>query len=359
VSGHRITLSDIAQEAGVHVTTVSMALRDHPRLPESTRIRIQALAKRMGYVPDPILQSLVSYRGRNAEHRRSPTLAYVTNWATRWGWKTVTAHPEFFRGAERRAGELGYKLEHFWLGDEGMTQERLGRILFSRGICGVIVALHGRERGDVLEFDWSRFSAIKIDYFPHRPMLHNVTNHQLDIARLATHKVIDAGYRRIGFVMHRGWNHTVDQLWTAGFLCEQQLLPVKDRVPAHLFPEPKPVESWLNESTAEVTAPLESFQAWFERYQPEVIISKASFVLPTLKKMGLSIPRDVALVDMFLEAKGSRVAGVRQNHDTVGSLAVEILAGQLQQNKLGVPAIPTTTFVEGTWCDGDSCPRRR
>lgn len=312
----------------------------------------------MGYVPDPVLHSLVAYRGRVAAHRNVPTLAYVTNWSTRWGWKTVTAHPEFFRGAERRTAELGYKLEHFWMGDKGMSQQRLGRILFSRGIRGLIVASHGRERGDVLEFDWNQFSAIKIDYFPHRPMLHNVTNHQLDIARMATQKVIEAGYRKVGFVMHRGWDHTVDRLWTAGFLCEQQTLPVKDRVPTHLFPDARPVENWLNESTSKVVVPLEPFRAWFERYRPEVIISKASFVLPVLKQMGLVVPRDVAFVDLFLEGKSRALAGVRQNYDTVGSLAVEILAGQLRHNIIGVPRIPTTTFVEGTWCDGDSCPRR-
>ena len=51
-----------------------------------------------------------------------------------------------------------------------------------------------------------------------------------------------------------------------------------------------------------------------------------------------------------------RTAGVRQNHEEVGALAVEILAGQLHHNKFGVPDIPTTTFVEGTWFDGTSCP---
>jgi LacI family transcriptional regulator len=50
---------------------------------------------------------------------------------------------------------------------------------------------------------------------------------------------------------------------------------------------------------------------------------------------------------------------VRQNHQTVGAVAVEILAGQLQHNKFGVPEIPTTTFVEGTWFDGATCPAVR
>jgi LacI family transcriptional regulator len=356
MSGHRVTLADIAAKAGVHVTTVSLALRNHPRLPEATRQRIQALAKKMGYTPDPLLRALVAYRGRVIERRNTPTLAYVTNWATRWGWKRVTAHPDFFAGAQAKAGELGYKLEHFWLGDEGMSQERLGQILFARGINGIIIASHGREMGDVLEFDWPNFSAVKIDYFPHRPMLHNVTNNQCDIARLAVHRVLQAGYRRIGFVMHRGWDHAVDHLWMAGFLCEQQQAPAEAHIPAHLFPEPEPVERWLNESTAEVVPDSEAFVAWFEKHRPEVIVSKASFVLPLLRKMGLQVPRDVAFVDLFLEETDGQIAGVRQNHETVGALAVEILAGQLQHNKFGVPRIPTTTFVEGTWFDGRSCP---
>ena len=89
-----------------------------------------------------------------------------------------------------------------------------------------------------------------------------------------------------------------------------------------------------------------------------MIISKGSFVLPVLRKLGRRIPRDVAFVDVFLEDFSGQTAGVRQNHETVGAMAVEILAGQLQHNKRGVPDIPTTTSVEGTWYDGASCPPR-
>jgi LacI family transcriptional regulator len=356
MSEKRVTLSDIAVKAEVHVTTVSLALRNHPRLPETTRRRIQALAKKMGYAPDPFLRALVAYRGGVIERRNTPTLAYVTNWTTRWGWKKVTAHPDFYAGALAKANELGYKLDHFWMRDEGMSQERLGQILYSRGISGLIIASHGREMGDALQFDWANFSAVKIDYFPHQPQLHNVTNNQCDIARLAMQKVIAAGYRRIGFVMHRGWDHAVDHLWTAGYLCEQQALTARERIPAHLFPEPEPVERWLNESKSEVFPEPAAFKAWFEKYRPEVVISKASFVLPLLKEMGLRVPRDVAFVDVFLEKNDGAVAGVQQNHTTVGALAVEILAGQLQHNKYGVPEIPTTTYVEGTWHDGATCP---
>jgi LacI family transcriptional regulator len=351
-------MSDVARSAGVHVTTVSLAMRNHPRLPETTRRRIQELAERLGYRPDPLLRALVAYRGRIMERRNAPTLAYVTNWNTRLGWRKVTAHPDFYAGAEEKANQLGYRLEHFWMREPGLTQGRLSRMLYARGINGLIIASHGREMGDALQFEWENFSAVKIDYFPHQPVLHNVTNNQCDIIRLAMQKVLASGYERIGLVMHRGWDHAVDHLWTAGYLCEQQHLAPSKRVPAHIFPGPYPVEAWFNESDAPVVADFEPFSKWLRRYRPEVIISKGSFVLPLLKRLGLRIPGDVAFVDVFLEEPDGATAGVRQNHKTVGTVAVEILAGQLQHNKFGVPEIPTTTFVEGTWFDGMTCPVR-
>jgi LacI family transcriptional regulator len=354
----RITLADIAERADVHVTTVSLALRNHPRLPTQTRERIQALAKSMGYAPDPFLRALVAYRGKMMPRRNPPTLAYVTHWNTRWGWKKVTAHPDFYSGAESKARELGFNLDHFWMGEPGLTHSRLNSILCARGINGVIIASHMREVDVALHFDWARFSAVKIDYFPHKPELHNVTNDQCGIIRLAMQRVMSQGYRRIGFVMHRGWDHSVDHLWSAGFLCEQQNLAEADRIPMLLFPEAQPVENWINESKAEVVAPPSMFDRWFKKYRPEVILSKASFVEPRFRDLGLRVPQDIAFADVFLDLFDGSTAGVRQNHATVGELAVEILAGQLQHNKYGVPEIPTTTYVEGTWFDGASCPAR-
>jgi LacI family transcriptional regulator len=212
--------------------------------------------------------------------------------------------------------------------------------------------------GDALLFDWQNFSAVKIDYFPHIPELHNVTNDQSSVIRTAMQKVMALGYRRIGFVMHRGWDHAVDHQWTAGFLCEQQCLLARERIPAHIFPGPEPVERWFNESKAPVVVDPGVFQRWLKRYQPEVLISKGSFVLPVLRKLGYRIPRQLAFVDVFLDDFTGQTAGVRQNYETVGAMAVEILAGQLQHNKRGVPEIPMTTYVEGTWFDGASCPPR-
>ena len=318
----RITLAEIGKLAGVHATTVSLALRNHPRIPERTRTRIREIAQKAGYAPDPMLRALVSYRSRSREPRSVPTLAYLTHWQTRWGWKKVIAHPDFYRGASEQAQALGYKLEHFWLGEPGLTHDRLNRILRARGIRGLILASHSLALGDYLQMDWSQYSAIKIDYWPHEPALHTVTNHQSAIVALAMKKVLAAGYRRLGFVMHRGWDISCDQGWTTGFLGQQQNVKASERIPPLVFPD-RVSGGWDREFDAPSSVAPEDFRRWFERYRPQVIISKDTFVLPSLRAMGVKIPQHVAFVDLFLEATTGETAGVRQNHASVGALAVE------------------------------------
>ncbi len=344
-------MADVARRAGVHPTTVSMALRNHPSIPVSTRDRIRALAERMGYAPDPLLGALVAYRNQANRRPQSVPFAYVTHCTTRFEWKTFPAHARFFEGAEARARQLGYRLEHFWAGEPELSHARLGSILSSRGITGLIIASHLPQADTHLNLDWNRFSAVKIDYYPHQTELHTVTNDHRTITQLAFRNVVAAGYRKIGMVMPGWWDDFADHAWSAGFLGEQQFLDAEDRIPIYYFPDPPGYTNMTR------TTPKLNFERWIRQYRPEVLISRESFLMPKLKELGLSVPRDIAFVEMYLEPDG-RTAGVRHNCDRVGELAVEILAAQLQQHTYGIPKFPTTTLVEGTWFDGDSLPRR-
>ncbi|HEY7478515.1 MAG TPA: LacI family DNA-binding transcriptional regulator [Actinomycetota bacterium] len=59
---HRVSIRDVAREAGVSVTTVSHALNGKGRLNTETRRRVLDVAERMGYRPNPAARSLVSGR---------------------------------------------------------------------------------------------------------------------------------------------------------------------------------------------------------------------------------------------------------------------------------------------------------
>jgi LacI family transcriptional regulator len=301
---------------------------------------LKRIATEMGYVPDPGAQTLASYRGDVGTPTSLIPIAYVTNWHTRWGWQEVIAHPLFYTGAQKRAGELGLSIEHFWLGEPGLTHERLSQILESRGINGIILASHVREIDEEVRLDWDQFSAVKVDYIPHRPALPIVTNDQISIVRLAVEKAIEAGYERIGFVIDEGWDITVDNLLGAGFVWEQRLVSPDQRIDPFILSEGQP----------------HTLEEWITVNRPEVIISHADLVLPTLHAMGLNVPEDIAFIDIYVGDDSGQIAGVRQNCEAVGAIAVGLLADRIRNNMRGIPEIPTRTLVEGTWMDGKSLP---
>jgi LacI family transcriptional regulator len=213
----------------------------------------------------------------------------------------------------------------------------------------VIMASHGRRPDLSLELDWRQFSAVKIDFFPHDPPLHHVTNDQRAIIQLAMRRAIAAGYRRIGLVMSQWWDRCVDAAWSAGFLAEQQELPSHDRIPILCVPD----------ATRDPAVPRGPLERWLTLQRPEVVIAFGSYVLPRLAELNLTVPRDLAFIDLFLDpTPDRRMAGVRQNCHRVGELAVELLVSQLHQQIHGLPQFPTATLVEGTWFNGASLPLR-
>lgn len=58
----RVTMADVAREAGVSLMTVSRALNDKDGISETTRVRIQEVIERLGYHPSSIARGLVTKR---------------------------------------------------------------------------------------------------------------------------------------------------------------------------------------------------------------------------------------------------------------------------------------------------------
>ncbi len=61
----RVTLSDVAQAAGVSPSTVSRALRGERAVDPALIERVQAVSARLGYVPDPAARALASQRSNH------------------------------------------------------------------------------------------------------------------------------------------------------------------------------------------------------------------------------------------------------------------------------------------------------
>lgn len=339
----KATLQDVATRSGVHRTTVSLALRDHPRIPAATRERVKAVAAKLGYRINPLVSALMQSR-RSGQPEKHVTLAYVTSYPTRFGWRPqFHDRPDFFPGAAERVRDFGYKLEHFWLAEPGMTPERFCNILTARGINGLII---GRLPPDqqAMELMWSRFSCVALGLTLRTPLLHHVTENHFDAAWQGMQRCRELGYRRVGFVFSEANDSPrVGDRWLGAFLAQQQQFPRADRI----------------SPCSAVPADEQSFREWFERVRPDALLANHGRpVLTWLTRMGRRVPHDVGLIDLAGDHPELACAGVYHNPAKLGALAVEMLIGLMHRNETGVPDDQHEISLTGEWRDGKTLPPR-
>lgn len=341
----RITQTDIARAAGVHNTTVSLSLRNSRLIPPETRERIQAIARSLGYTPDPALRALAAYRNSRRQQRKTETLVYLTRGDTRQGWRQSPVEEQYFTAAERRATELGFIFRHMWLGEPGMNLRRLDRMLTHQGIRCLLLAPHLAVGESLDALDWTRLCAVRIGGSSLlAPDLNQVSTDAGAIVRLAIHQVMLAGYDRIGLVLPRRVDELADRAWSAAFSAEfyRRNLPA----PPVLF---------LAESPVENSGLLAN---WHRQHQPEAVLAVSPVVRHLLRQCGFEVPAAVAYADLLLQDVLGTIAGVQGHHARIGELAVDLLAAQLEKNQFGLPPVPTITSVSGRWCAGASLPSR-
>lgn len=331
----RPTQKDVARRAGVTQATVSLALSKHASISAETRQRIREIADGMGYQPDPYLSGLSAYRKRVRPAHFQATLAWLSNYPEEVVWRQYPAFLGYFEGASARAAELGYRLEEHCLTAKGMTCQRMERILAARNIPGILVAPQPNP-GVHLEFNFERFSAVTFGFSLVSPKLHLVTLQQFRSMELVFRRLIALGYRRPGLALSLESDQRADRNWSAAFWSEQRELPRKDRVPLLL-------ESDLDRP---------AFARWLHRYKPDVVVTINRDIHQWILAEKLSIPRDIGCALLTVPDESGTYAGIWENPHVIGSRAVEFLIDLVHRSECGLPDIPVSLLVAGTWVDG-------
>ncbi len=332
MNNQRVSQRDIAAKAGVHFTTVSLALRNSPNLPEETRLRIQKIAEEMGYRPDPMLSALQAYRKTVRTAIHAGTIAWIIFASLQF--KT------YFSAARQRCEELGYHLEEFSLSN--LSPKRLSSILKARNIQGLLIAPHSRNRGH-LNFDWDNFSAVTFGYTLSRPRLHVITNAHYSSARMAVRALRKYGYRRIGFFTSHLCDERTDQNFTSGYLAEQRRFSPEDQIPIIIVDDKQPWSQYLKD-----------FRHWYKKYRPDAVLAHYSSTTTIFED--LHIPyEECGLAQLAMDARTTHpCAGVDQNDNLIGRSAVDFLVGMIHRNERGVPEPPLRILVEGKWIEGNT-----
>ncbi len=333
------TIRTLAKIAGVSSATVSLALRNHPRIRPQVRERIQKIANEVGYKPNPIVSHLIAQvrASRRASYQSTLGVVFTTKDP---GHLEVPTFMEWVAACEARARQLGYGFDKFILVQSGISPQRLIKILDARSIKGLF-KLGPFVRGAIPhEFDviWQRSATIVLGARPVRPALSAVMNDQFSTVRQAMEEVLRLGYRRIGLCVSAMIEEIVEYRFLGGFLAGQSELERADQVPPYDFDyEDK-----------------KAFQRWVERHRPDVILTLHPQIRDWLGAMKLTAPKDIGLVHLDLTDELKGWAGMRQNNEQIGIAAVDMLVGQLHRNEYGAPPFQKCMIIEGTWVPGDT-----
>ncbi|MCC5849357.1 MAG: LacI family DNA-binding transcriptional regulator [Verrucomicrobia bacterium] len=159
----KASLQTIADEAGVSRTTVSLALRNHPRISVATKTRIRRIAFRQGYRPSPELSRLMNIVRTQRFTDHVTVLGFLHD---------ESLDPRILKILSRAGDLRGYRLDPFPLKNTPRAARRLDKILQTRGIEGLVI--HTPHAPDIaLRLNLDRYCACALGDCA--PALHRVS----------------------------------------------------------------------------------------------------------------------------------------------------------------------------------------
>lgn len=180
-----VGIDDVARAAGVSTATVSRALRGLPDVRESTRLRVEEAAVRLGYAPTPSAVSLASGRTR--------TIGLLTPWVSRW------FHSHVIEGACQALRIAGFDalLYSFQL-DQDAARQRINLDVLRRRVDGLLVVGMTMTAAEVSLLESLAVPMVYIGSGP--PDQVRVHIDDAATARRATEHLLGLGHTRIGHI---------------------------------------------------------------------------------------------------------------------------------------------------------------
>jgi len=174
----RITIKDVAREAGVSITTVSHALSGQGVMKQETRDRVVEIAKKMQYMPD--------WNGRNLKASETGTVGFFTSSIRGYYGILVDVMYEECR-------KNGYEMEVF-ITDNG---DSLLRILLSRRVDGAVILHSGfLERHEKILQD-SELPTVFLDREIQTKYVSSVLLDSYPTGRMAAEYLFSLGHRHL------------------------------------------------------------------------------------------------------------------------------------------------------------------
>lgn len=285
-----------------------------------------------------MLSALANYRERGRPVTFHGTLAWIAATADDFDWRKSEHYTRYFQGAKNRAAERGYKLEPFDLYTSAGSPYRLRSVFRARNITGLLICPHPNSYAGV-KFPWEDFSLLTFGYSITNPTVHAVSSAHYRNTRRVLREIAARGYRRPGLVL--GWDQgtIADGTIPAAYIVEQQFYNNGPKIPPFVELESNP----------------SAFLPWLKKYRVDVILT-INYLVPVIQKLPLSIPKDVAFVNLTLPSPDPIISGIVEDDNRIGSVAADLLIELINRGDRGIPSEPLRIHVEGTWNEGTTLP---
>ncbi|MGZ0709957.1 LacI family DNA-binding transcriptional regulator [Coraliomargarita sp. W4R53] len=336
-------MSTIGEKAGVSKNTVSLALRNDPQIPEATRLRIQQIAKELGYQRNPTVAHLMAELRSGSSKGPKASLALLNANQDPHAFTRHPTIPSYVQGCQRRAQQMGYSLDNFWLHDPELNGRRLNQILKARGIRGVVIVglMRNNRLPESFGETWENYPCVVTGVRTRKPALSFAcTDHHIITLR-AFENALARGYQRPGLVLDQTIDQLVEGRFTAGYQISQSALPAKQRLTPFY-------------QVAETEANPALFQQWLEREKPDVIFTLYNKVRDWVEALGHSVPEDIGLIQLEHREAAPEWAGMNQHNDVCGEAAIDMVISMIHSGESGVPPFPRATLISGSWVDGQT-----
>jgi DNA-binding LacI/PurR family transcriptional regulator len=187
----RVTIRDVAREAGVAVGTVSQALADSPAIAAETKRKVREAAARLHYRPSAL--------GRALQSRRTNAVALIVPHSS----QHVFAHLYFMEvlaGVSAVLNAAGMTLVLSTTLTEAEQEDAYAKILHSQIVDGVILASAALHDKNIASLQLSSYPFVLIGRYPLDPSVPTVSVDDEGGARQAVAHLIGHGHTRIAHI---------------------------------------------------------------------------------------------------------------------------------------------------------------
>lgn len=321
-----IRLKDIADRTGFSVNTVSLALRQSPRIPQDTALRIREAAEALNYLPNHVAKSLVS--------RETKTIGLVLTDITN------PALTQVAQAIEMALSHRGYSTLFATSNNDLDEEKRVIEVFRSRQVDGMLIYPRShRELAHIRRLRQANYPVVLLVGDPDAGIDAVCVDERRGAYRAVRH-LIDIGHTRIGII---------DTASAKGNL-EKRDGYIEAHQEANLAVDMDLLADPLGNTVIRGYWAMDRLMS-LPRRPTAVFAANDSLAIGALRwtqKNNLRVPKDVAIIGFdnieFAEHAGTPISSVKYEVDMVTELAVERLL-QLIAAPDGLPE-PRVTMID-------------